>query len=307
MNVEYVPYKKIDKKKWDACILNAVNGLIYAQSFYLDNTAENWDGLVLNDYEAVMPLTWKKKWGIKYLYQPAFIQQGGIFFTQSLSENIISIFFKKLLTNFNFAEIALNYANSNSNPGVDCKITKRNNYLVFLNRPYEEIYRSYHPYFTKSLRRIQKFNLRYTATDDFTAAIDLYKKLYSKKLPAISEKDLEGLNNICSKLLAEDNLIIRHTFSPDNKLLATVMLLKDDKRLYNIISCITPEGKKVEANYFLYDKIIGEFCNTLLLLDMEGSDRKGIADFYNKLNPVNQPYFFIKYNNLHPLVKLFKP
>ncbi len=306
MSIEYIPYKNIDKEKWDACIKNAINGLIYAQSFYLDNMSENWDALILNDYEAVMPLTWKKKWGIPYLYQPAFIQQGGIFFKEKISGEVIQSFISMAFARFRFAEITFNYTNLNFKPSVYFKITERNNYIISLNKPYQELYKTYHPHFTKSLRRIKKLDLCYTCSIDFTAAIELHKELYLKKINSISGKDLLGFKNICGKFLKNGNLLIRQAHSQNGKLLATVLLLKDTKRLYNIISCITKEGKKKEANYFLYDKLIEEFSNSALLLDMEGSDRKGIADFYKKLSPVNQPYPFIKYNNLHPVVKLFK-
>ena len=61
--IKYLQYKEIDKAKWDVCITNAPNGLIYGYSFYLDCMARRWDALVLGDYEAVMPLTWNKKYG----------------------------------------------------------------------------------------------------------------------------------------------------------------------------------------------------------------------------------------------------
>ena len=48
------------------------NGLIYAYSFYLDTMAKHWDAFILNDYEAVMPLTWNKKYGITYYYTSPF-------------------------------------------------------------------------------------------------------------------------------------------------------------------------------------------------------------------------------------------
>jgi hypothetical protein len=41
--------------------------------------AQSWDALIWGDYEFVMPLTPKRKWGITYLYQPTFCQQLGIF------------------------------------------------------------------------------------------------------------------------------------------------------------------------------------------------------------------------------------
>ena len=36
VNIKYVKHKDIDKVKWDACIDNAPNALIYAYSYYLD-------------------------------------------------------------------------------------------------------------------------------------------------------------------------------------------------------------------------------------------------------------------------------
>ena len=59
--IKYLQHKEIDKAKWDACIEQAPNGLIYSYSWYLDAMSKHWDALVLKDYEAVMPLTWNKK------------------------------------------------------------------------------------------------------------------------------------------------------------------------------------------------------------------------------------------------------
>lgn len=306
MSVVYVPYKEIDKNKWDACISQSLNGLIYARSFYLDSMAANWDGLVLNDYEAIMPLTWKKKLQINYLYQPAFIQQGGVFSKTPVTQNMISLFVEKAFSHFKFAEMTFNYGNTNIPPGNDVQWSLRTNYILDLNKPYEALYENYDPGFTKSLRRIKKFHIEYEESADFTSIIQLYKKLYGKRLPYFSAKDFTNFENTCSKLSKENNVITRLAYSSDRKLLAAVILLKDEKRLYNIISCINPEGKKLEANYYLYDKIIAEFANTNLLFDLEGSDVKGIAGFYKKFNPVSQPYLFARYNHLHPLVKMFK-
>ncbi|MBS1975692.1 MAG: hypothetical protein JST13_15195, partial [Bacteroidetes bacterium] len=78
-NIHYLQQHEIDKTRWDACISSSANGLIYACSSYLDTMSKNWDALVLRDYEAVMPLTWNKKYGVYYLYQPAFTASLGIF------------------------------------------------------------------------------------------------------------------------------------------------------------------------------------------------------------------------------------
>ena len=64
--ISIVPSYKIDRKKWDACITKSSNGLIYASSLYLDHLADNWSGIIANDYDTVMPVVWRKKMGIRY-------------------------------------------------------------------------------------------------------------------------------------------------------------------------------------------------------------------------------------------------
>jgi hypothetical protein len=65
--IHYVKRKDLDLNKYDACINNAINSRIYGYSWYLDIVADNWDVLVLNDYEALMPLPWRQKYFIKYI------------------------------------------------------------------------------------------------------------------------------------------------------------------------------------------------------------------------------------------------
>jgi len=302
--VTYLAHHTIDKDKWDHCILHAANRLIYAQSACLDAIAGKWDALVLNDYEAVMPLTWRKKFFITYLYQPAFIQQLGIFFTKQLSAETYGLFTAALFKHFKFAEIYCNHLNTGNLPPEYC--SARTNYILDINKPYTGIFNNYQPGFTKSLRRIAKFGMQYKPSTDIDATILLHRKLYGKRTAHLGEKDYHAFTRLCRVLLQQQQLEIRQATGVDGELLASVLLFKDGNRLYNIIACLTAEGRRLEANYFLYDSIIREFCNSNYILDLEGSDIKGIADFYVKLNPVNQPYPFFRYNHLHPLLKLVK-
>jgi hypothetical protein len=64
-------------EKWDRCINESSNALIYGTTTYLDHLADHWPGIVLNDYEMVMPVAWRKKLGIRYCYHVPFIQQFG--------------------------------------------------------------------------------------------------------------------------------------------------------------------------------------------------------------------------------------
>src|SRR5437016_14568872 len=79
--IRYFQHHQIDKKKWDDSIRRSVNGMVYAYSWYLDVVSPNWNALIEGNYEAVFPLTWRKKYGFYYLYQPLFTQQLGVFFS----------------------------------------------------------------------------------------------------------------------------------------------------------------------------------------------------------------------------------
>ncbi|MFN8253961.1 MAG: GNAT family N-acetyltransferase [Ferruginibacter sp.] len=302
--IRYLKHDAIDKSKWDNCIAGAVNSLLYGYSFYLDAIADNWDAVVVNDYEAVMPLTWRKKYFTAYLYQPPFTQQLGVFYKTPISKDIFSEIENVINAHFKFAEIFINHANtgifesSRSIPQV--------NYVLDINRPYDIIHSGFLPGFTKSLRRIAKFNFAYNSSADIDTVISLYRNLYGNRVQHLRESDFAAFKKCCARLQQQDQLVIRHAATANGNLLAAVLLFKDEKRLYNIISCVTEEGKKMEVNYFLYDSIIREFCNSGRLLDLEGSDIKGVADFYIKMNPVNQPYSFYRYNHLPALMKLFK-
>ena len=68
--IRKVSRKKLEVEKYDACIANSIQANVYGYSWYLDVVADNWDVLVLNDYEAVMPIPWRRKFFIKYVYTP---------------------------------------------------------------------------------------------------------------------------------------------------------------------------------------------------------------------------------------------
>ena len=59
--IQYLKNNEIDIEKYDNCIKSSLNSRIYAFSWYLNIVADNWDVLVLNDYEAVMPLPFLKR------------------------------------------------------------------------------------------------------------------------------------------------------------------------------------------------------------------------------------------------------
>jgi hypothetical protein len=304
VDVQHIPHKKIDKELWNNCINNALHGSLYATSLYLDTLTKGWDALVVNNYEIVMPLIHKKKYGIGYLYQPPYLPEIGIFSIHEIDNKTIEYFLEKCFSIFKFAEIAFSFPITFSTNNKHTETKLLNNFVLQLNNEYEVTQQNYLPSFHKSLRRLQKLSLAYSKDAELTDTINKFKGLYLKRISSLKEIDLQRFEEACKAL--KNDCIIRQVKNVDGIVLASVLLLKYKNRLYNMQSFVTAEGKIKEANYFLYDKIIAEFSGADYILDFEGSSIKGIAAFYEKMCPVNKPSFFIKYNNLPRLVKMIK-
>jgi hypothetical protein len=293
--------------KWNHCLQNAVNGMIYGESVYLDTMAVHWDAIVWGDYEAVMPLTWKKKWSIRYLYQPPFLQQGGIYAIQPLSNTLLSAFLNLAAKHFSFAETTLNHGNLCRQWPDGIAMQKRSNYLIHLEKGYEEIYKNYHQDTRQSIQKALDANLQYSDSTAISPAIRLYEERYRERLPAFKPDAYNRFEKLCKHYSQQNRVIVRQVKEPENgELIAVSLLLKDDKRFYNLISCTVPEGRKKKANYFLYDALIREWAGTSMILDLEGSDVPGIAFFYQKLGAKGENYPFIRFNLLPRPVRLFK-
>jgi hypothetical protein len=143
------------------------------------------------------------------------------------------------------------------------------------------------------------------ASDNFIDPIKQYQKLYASRIH-FTTADFDRFISLCADLIKEDKVVVRFVMNKNKELLVSALLLNHQGRLYNIISNTTAKGKLLEANYFLYDEIIKEFAGECNELDLEGSDVKGVADFYKKMGPVNRPYVHIHSNRLPLLIRMFK-
>ena len=302
-DIRYVKNGEIDPERWDNCIMNAANSIIYGFHFYLDHMAAGqWDALVLGDYEAVMPLTRRRKFGIGYLYQPPFTQQTGIFSAGPLTPGLIDAFVKTARQYFRFAEIYLNYGNNypDLHPHV--------NYTLRLDAPYEKLAAQYKKDLQRNLKAAARAPLNYTSDLDLATALEGYHHEYAARTPHVTAKDYQNFDRLCHHLQTRDQLVLRAvtTTTGAAETLATALLLRDHRRLYLLQSTTPAAGRKTEANHFLLDSLIREFAGSPLILDFEGSDIPGIAHFYANFGAIDQPYYFYKYNDLPWPLKILK-
>ncbi|HEY9364963.1 MAG TPA: GNAT family N-acetyltransferase [Chitinophagaceae bacterium] len=300
--IKYFSRDEIDDEKWNACIANAPNGLIYGYTFYLDAMALHWDALVLDDYKAVMPLTWNKKWGIYYLYQPFLTAQLGLF-----GDNITGIIFKEFLTaipaKFRYWDFYLNHGNVFTIKGFDTYL--RMNLLLPLQKTYEEISGRYRENIKRNIKKAFKLGCHVKKGVTIEQVIELAKdqmKTYTKP----DENAFERFGKLYDLLHAKQEAITYGVFSNKNELLASSVFIFSNKRAYYILVGNHPNGKTLGASHALIDAFIKDHSGKDLSLDFEGSDMHSLAFYYGSFGAVEEEYSAIRLNKLPWYVKWLK-
>ena len=300
--IKYLQYKEIDKARWDACITNAPNGLIYGYSFYLDCMARHWDALVLGDYEAVMPLTWNKKYGFYYLYQPAFTASLGVF-GKNLTKEIIDDFVSMLPSKFKLVEISLNSGNIIDDSKVFSLL--RSNYILHLNRYYEEISKTYRDNHNRNIKKAFQLGCSVSKEIPVDEIIQLNKEQL-QHIDGTKPEDYPNFKKLYELLKNRGQAKTYAIVDPKNKILASAVFFFSHNRAYYIMVGNHPDGKTIGASHALIDAFIKDHASQNLILDFEGSDIRNLAFFYSGFGATEEIYPARKINKLPWYIRLLK-
>ena len=300
--IDYIKRKDLDVLKYDNCIENAVQSRVYAFSWYLDIVADNWDVLVLNDYEAVMPIPWKQKYFIKYATQPLWVLELGIF---SLEKKInLTLFSERLFDQFRFSELRLNSDNY-SNKSNEFLIEKQFQVLS-LDLEYEAILENYKKDRKKDLKRAEKQDLIENWNDKPENLITLFKNNVGKRTPNILAKDYINLQRLITVCIDKNVGEILSVYNVNKKLVASGFLLKYNNSVTILVSSTDFKNRKNGANTFLIDNAIFKYQKNYKLFNFGGSSMPSVAKYFLSFGANTEKYQQIKHNKLPFLLRLFK-
>lgn len=148
--IKFLKYAEIDFGKYEKCLNSSVQQKYSAKKKFLDTvTSKRWCLLVLNDYEAVMPIFCVKKFGIKIVLMPKLCQQLGVFSKEDKSE-INERFLAFLQENFLVSYYAFNDKNK-----FETQLLKRKNYIIQRNS-YDDIFKNYSENRRREIKKYSK-------------------------------------------------------------------------------------------------------------------------------------------------------
>jgi hypothetical protein len=280
MKIALLQHNEIDFDAYNRCIESSPFATMYAMSWYLDAVSLKWNLLMADDYRYVMPLPVKQKWGLKYLTQPYFCQQLGIFSSYPLTADV----YKNFISAIPYCICRLQF---NSGNFFDDSLSVKNNYTLKLNDLYLHIRENYKKNFIRNIRKAEKENLRLEKSTDWQIFLDVVKNNAGKS------PILHLLSTFETIVRQIKNRVIIEIWSVKNEgeiILSSALFIRWKNRIYYMLPVSTAEGKAKQSMSFLLDKFIETYAGQPFILDFEGSSLPNIARFYANVGGVKESF-----------------
>lgn len=299
--IKFLKHDMIDKNRWDECINMSFNGNIYAWSWYLNIIHPKWDALVENDYERVMPLTGKTKFGIHYLFQPFFAQQLGIFSRAPLSQNKVDDFINAIPKNYKLIEYRLNEFNK---VDYDCEsIAKHCNIELDLIYDYQHLYNNYSKNTKRNLAKAENAGLSVNRDILPSDIINLFRTNKGKDVKHWGDMEYGRLLDLIDTAIYHESCLLYGVRNIENEFVAGAVFMYSHDRITFLFSGSDNSNKHHHGLTLLLDNVIRDFSETQYTFDFEGSDNDGLARYYKGFGGKEVFYPEIKCNRFKGIFK----
>ncbi|MDR1877680.1 MAG: hypothetical protein LBQ84_08675 [Flavobacteriaceae bacterium] len=296
--IKYIKYKDIDFNKYDDCIKNAVFYSVYAESWYLKCTCtKGFDVLIYKDYEAVMPLPLQKKIFFKWIAQPKFCQQLGVFYRNKISPDTFRKF-ENFLHKLNVRGYNFNEENTKhfSPEGV-----QKVNQVLLLNKDYPEIYRSFNKNRKRNFRRKSKEILY--IEEYFNA--EEYINMVEENQPELSNKnDNKTVKKLFYAFKQRNKAAFLVVRNQEDRILIWAVFVESGNRIILLMS-VRSNKEETKSSYtsLLINHIIENNSNSDKILDFEGSMIPKINSFNESFGATTNLYTTYKNMKRFDIIK----
>ncbi len=308
-----MPHSQIDKTRWDVCLRNSKNGILYALSGYLDIVSPNWCGIVKqteNQYLSICPLPFVQLFGFEVLRQPLFAQQLGIFsIEQPISTDFVLFVEQFFLKQPYISPYQFNIQNTNlpffQNKTFQVKFFYTHH--LDLSQNYAEIIANMSADRRKNLKIAYKTDWKLEESQDIEPLIQMFQKTASQKIQGgVSQNAYELLRKIYQFLIEQKIGKLYYSLLPNGERSAGVLLAFWNRTIIYLFNANAEKNAKLNGRLWILDQIFREYAETDWVFDFESPEIAEIAYFYRSFGTKEMPYQQIKYNNLPFWVEILR-
>ena len=293
VKIAFKKRKEIEVEKWDGLIAGSTAETIYPYSWYLDAVAENWSALVVDDYRFVMPVIWKKKAGMKYVYQPFYTQQLGVFSREYVDPELIKKMLWILYKKFRFAGINFNARNL---VGEEAPFTvdDKTNYVLKLDRDYE----AHTSLYSSNARRNIKKSLELSEVIERNLPVgELARLKRENDVIQRSGEDYRWMLELFETILQKEAGKI-YAIRSGTEISAAAFFAFSETRAIYLLSASSQQGKEQRGMFRIVDAFIRDFAGSGLILDFEGSNIPSVARFFGGFGAQPEIYQGVTFSRL---------
>lgn len=275
--------------------------MIYGTSWYLDQLSPGWEALVIGDYESVMPLPVKQKWGMHYLIRPPFCQQLGVFSKSYPDKTLLEEFMAQIPSRFKWINMPLNEGNFKGSSEVtkDWGV----NYLLALESSYDILRSSYVQNTKRNLAKAIDRKIVPEYSRDIKMFLDLKLK---HAIASLNQSHIHFLTDIFNRYKLSGEAKILCVLGDDRKMMASALFIHYRNRWIYLLSTSSSKGKENRAMFAIIDRFIQDHAGKNELLDFEGSVIPELARFFAGFGAVPVNYPQLRLNRLPFPINLLK-
>lgn len=296
--IKFIPREEIEDKRWNGCVHYAINGLPYAYTWYLDNVAEFWDGLVWGDYEAVFPLVHQTVGSTKMLYQPALASQLGLFSLKPIDKRLMTEFMEAIPTEYSVWDFNLNSMNL---PTIEApQYIPLSSTYINLQPVYGEQQERYNKTVVDALKKTETLSLKIKQDLKPEIVVEHFKNTTGKalNLPESAYHSMLRIIYQAQHYGVGGGFGIYH----GDKLLASTFLLYSRVANLNLLPGLTADSLDNGA-YALIDLFIRNSAGSMRILDAGPFQTPAVTEIFKNYGGEKLEYFKVtkgELGNLKP-------
>ena len=281
--------RQIDDVKWDAAVRNDPNPLPYGFSWWLDAaTAENWQGLVLDDYRVVLPLPRLRRFRIlPTIIRPPYTQQLGPY--GDVRGGDVGALLNSLP---HTPQLALPLRPSIAVHEIPTRYAyrRRINYVLDLTMPYQEVQAQFPKKLRQYLRRSVADRLEPIAVDELVA-------LCRDRLGGrggVRSFHFERLQTLIEACERQDSGSC-YQLTEQGELLAAGFYPRQDNRIFNLAAASTEVGLRRRGMSRLLSLVFQTIAGQPgAAFDFEGSELPGVREYFAKFGGQDEGYYVVE-------------
>lgn len=298
MNIRLIPQAEIDRLKWDSCVHFAHNGNPYAYTWYLNNIAKEWDGLVEGAYESVMPILHRRhRMGQQELYQPDLIPFAGIYSVRLLAKSRAKAFLDAIPDQYQKIKIKLPQT-SFAMDDLGFQHSSFDNHLLLLDQGWETVKANYSEALKERLTKVQNSGLYPGNAIKVEKIAELYLKWGKAKQ---KEQKAHAYQRILYNIMHRGTGFNSSIMNANGEICAVGAFMYSHGKIISLVFVQKPDSEGELAGAYLHDLIVEKHAGNPMILDFSTETGNPWGEAFGA-KPI--PHHVLEKNNLPWWAKL---